>query len=380
MMHIERYNSQRLDFLKQLLTNSVENSKAPQDYEIRVDDMRVVPRTNNPELFDSYEDFITEQTRSVMVMLYEGVSRKNTKYLFHLKEEDMPKQEQKGLSGTEVEKIVSSKLEQQAQKWKQEQMEKELKELKEEQKQNEKDFEKIIAHNKKLEGERSLEDMQWGKIIGIAGDTLLKSNTKFLAKIPGMSGLAGIIEADNKEQEKQIASPSPEPEIEASYSMKSEKNENEKKEESEKKEKPSENSEQSEEERDQLGFLRQLHQRFEEKQVKQILSLLNFFVDNPKAPQQLLDAIREKKTTAKPENKKAEHEPQHKKPNPNPETKQQVQTEDKEKIKQELKQENSSEEESFQANNPEEQAEETEPTNFPEPENQKKKMISMNCP
>ncbi len=196
-MHIEFYNSQRLDFIKQLLTNSVENSKAPQDYEIRVDGMRVVPRTNNPELFDNYEDFITEQTRSVLVMLYEGVSRKNTKYLFHLKEEDMPKAQEKGLGETEVEKMISQRLEQQEQKWKQEQMEKELKELKEEQKQNEKDFEKIIAHNKKLEGERSLEDMQWGKIIGMAGDTLLKSNTKFLAKIPGMSGLAGIIEADN---------------------------------------------------------------------------------------------------------------------------------------------------------------------------------------
>ena len=327
-MHIERYNRERLDFLKQLLINSVETGK-PQDYEIRVDDMRVVPRTNNPELFENYEDFITEQTRRVLVMLYEGVSRKNTKYLFHLKEEDMPKAEQKGLSGkAEVEKIVSEKLEQQAQKWKQEQMEKELKELKEEQKQNEKDFEKIIAHNKKLEGERSLEDMQWGKIIGIAGDTLLKSNTKFLAKIPGMSGLAGIIEADNKEREKQITSPSPEPEVEASFTMKSEKNENEKKEESEKKENPSKNSETSEEERDRLGLLRQLSERFEEKQVKQIVSLLNLFVGNPKEIEQTLkDALQRKAQSSEAKS----------------ETKQQAPTESQQqKKKTEQNQENSS--------------------------------------
>ena len=376
MMHIERYNSERLEFIKQLLINSVETGK-PQDYEIRVDDMRVVPRTNNPDLFENYEDFITEQTRRVLVMLYEGVSRKNAKYLFHLKEEDMPKQEQKGLSGkAEVEKIISEKLEQQAQKWKQEQMEKELKELKEENKQNEKDFEKVIAHNKKLEAGRDLEDMQWGKILGAAGDTLLRSNTKFLAKIPALQGLAGIIEADTKEREKRIESPRPEPEVEASFKMKSEKeqddNREEKNEVAEKKEKPRENSEQSEEERDQLGFLRQLHQRFEEKQVKQILSLLNCFVDNPKALEQILNVIQEKRTKAKSENKKAENEPQHKKPNPNSEAKQQEQTEEKEKIKPEQKQENSSEEENSQVNNLEEKKEETELTNFLVPENQKK--------
>ena len=158
-MHIEFYNSQRLDFIKQLLISSVENSKAPQDYEIRVDDMRVVPRTNNPELFDNYEDFITDQTRSVLVMLYEGISRKNTKYMFKLKEEDMPKVEQKGLSGTEVEKIISEKLEQQEQKWKQEQMEKDYKEVKKENQQYEEELGKAVGVIKKLKEERGLEDM-----------------------------------------------------------------------------------------------------------------------------------------------------------------------------------------------------------------------------
>jgi len=364
-MHIERYNSQRLEFLKQLLTNSVENSKAPQDYEIRVDDMRVVPRTNNPELFDSYEDFITEQTRSVLVMLYEGVSRKNAKYLFHLKEEDMPKAQEKGLGEIEVAKIVKEKLEQREQQIKQEQMEKELKELKEEQKQNEKDFEKIIAHNKKLEAGRDLEDVQWGKILGAAGDTLLRSNTKFLAKIPALQGLAGIIEADTKEREKQIASPSPEPEIEASYSMKSEKNENEKKEEPEKKENKNnekENSEQnsptSEEERDRIGLIRQLNQRFKKTQVEQVFSLLNLLINNPKAIEPTLkDALQRKAQSSEAKS----------------ETKQQAPTESQQqKKKPEQKQESFSEKENSQVNNLEEKMEEAELTNFLVPENQKK--------
>ena len=377
-MHIEFYNSQRLDFIKQLLISSVENSKAPQDYEIRVDDMRVVPRTNNPELFDNYEDFITDQTRSVLVMLYEGISRKNTKYMFKLKEEDMPKAQEKGLGEIEVAKIVKEKLEQREQQIKQEQMEKENKEMKKQIQQNEEEMEKAAEVIKKLKENRDLEDMQWGKIFGEVGNTLLKNNTKFLAQLPGMKGLAGIIEADNKAQQQQISNQ--QPDVEASYTMKTDQNENEKKEESEKKENESvnKNSQANEEERDRLGLIRQLQQRFEEKEVRQIFSLLNLLANNPKAIEPTLNSALQQKaqsSPAKSEATKAENkkpEPQFKKHTPNPETKQQGQAEEKEKIKPEQKQENSSEEENCQDNNPEEQAEESEPTNFPEHGNQKK--------
>jgi len=347
-MSIQTYSAERIGLLKQTLINSTEANK-PQDYEIRVDDMKVVPRTSDVEQFDKYEEFVTEETKRIIVLVYDGTSRRNEKFVYLLKDEKKEKPVEKGLSGTEVEKIVSEKLEQKETQWKMAQLEKENKELKEEIKQNEKDFEKIIAHNKKLESGRDFEDIQWGKILGVAGDTLIRSNTKFLAKVPGMSGLAGIIEADNRAREKQIESPQPQPEEEATFKMKKEnnseeeENDNEKNESAKKKENPNNESELSEMERDQQVFLRHLRKWFPEDQVKQIISLLNFFVDNPKAIGRILNAIEQRKSDAKTENKKAEPQPQFKKQNTAPETQQQEQSEKQEEKKPEQKTESAEE-------------------------------------
>ena len=43
-MRIIPYTSERMSMLKQLLVNYAESGK-PTDYEIRVDDMKIVPRT-----------------------------------------------------------------------------------------------------------------------------------------------------------------------------------------------------------------------------------------------------------------------------------------------------------------------------------------------
>lgn len=200
-MSVQTYTPENISRLKKTLVNSAEAGK-PQDYEIRVDDMKVVPRTNDVEQFDNYEEFITNDTKKIVVLIYDGTSRRNEKYNYLCKDENKEKPKEKGLSGTEVEKIVSDRLEQREQKWKQEQMEKEHKEVKKENQQYKEELGKALEVIKKLKEERNLEDMQWGKILGVAGDTLLRSNTKFLAKVPGMKGLAGIIEADNKEREK----------------------------------------------------------------------------------------------------------------------------------------------------------------------------------
>ncbi len=340
-MHIEKFNNERMELIKQLLQNSVETGK-PQDYEIRVDGMRVVPRTNDPELFDKYEDFVKEKTREILVMLYEGVSKKNMKYLFHLRDEDMPQPNGKALSGIEVEKIVSEKLEQQKQQMKQEQIEKENKEMKKQLQQNTDEMEKAAEVIQKLKGERDLADMNWGKIIGVAGDTLIRNNTHLLAKVPFMSGLAGILEADNKMQAQQLSSP--QPKAEASFKIKEENsNENEKAE--EQKENPSKESQLTEEQRDHIGFIRSLEKYFSKDQVEKINFILNFLVNYPEVIEQIVSTIKEKTSTAKTETKKSEPQSQFKKSKPNPESK--PQQEKPEEKKQVPKEEKSFEESDF---------------------------------
>lgn len=74
---IERLHNQ-LAFLRQ---NG--NSR---DYEIRIDQLTVVPRTDNPDVFFSYEACLSEWTQELAVWIYKGASRVAEKYVFVLRE------------------------------------------------------------------------------------------------------------------------------------------------------------------------------------------------------------------------------------------------------------------------------------------------------
>lgn len=322
-MSIINYSAERMNMLKQTLINSSEAGK-PSDYEIRVDDMKVVPRTNDTEHFDNYEDFVTEETKKVVVLVYDGTSRRNTRHTFQFKDEKKQKAEEKTLNGTEVQKIVSDELEKEKKQWKYELMEKENKELKKKIEEADEHFSKLSAHIEDLKSKRKVGDMQWGELFGVAGEAILRRNTHLLAKVPGMQGLAGIIEKDNKEQEKQIASP--EPEVQASFSKIKSEEESSNEEGKEKNE--NENSSFSQEDKAHVDFLRQLQTRFSKEQLKQIITLLNMFVDKPEAIEPAIILTLE--WNEKPETRKQDLKPETK-------------TEQQEEIKAEVKQEKSEE-------------------------------------
>lgn len=266
-MSIATYNNQKIGLLKQILLNNAESGK-PIDYEIRVDEMKVVQRTNDPEQFDNHEEFVTEETRKIVILFYDGNSRRNTRHTFLRKEEEKNPQ-QNTLSGVEIEKIVSEKLLQEKKQWQQELIEKENKELKEKIEEAEEFIQKQGKIIQDLKSDRKLGDMQWGELIGIAGESILRRNTHLLAKVPGMSELAGVIKSDNKNLQKQVENP--EPQAEASFSKPKESNKEQK-----------ENSELNKDDNDRLDFLRQLQERFSEEELKQVLTLLNVLVQKPK--------------------------------------------------------------------------------------------------
>lgn len=61
------------------------------DYEIRLDHLTVVPRTNNPDVFYSYEACLGEWTQELSVWIYKGSSRVADKYAFVLRESETEK-------------------------------------------------------------------------------------------------------------------------------------------------------------------------------------------------------------------------------------------------------------------------------------------------
>lgn len=61
------------------------------DYEIRLDYLTVVPRTDNTDVFYSYEACLGEWTQELSVWIYKGSSRVADKYTFVLKESEADK-------------------------------------------------------------------------------------------------------------------------------------------------------------------------------------------------------------------------------------------------------------------------------------------------
>ncbi len=77
------YSNGKIQVLYQYLQNAI-NKGRPIEYEIRVDDLKVVGRTSSLEEFDGYEEFVTEDTRTVTLIFYEGQSRRSTRHVLEL--------------------------------------------------------------------------------------------------------------------------------------------------------------------------------------------------------------------------------------------------------------------------------------------------------
>jgi hypothetical protein len=80
------YNTDLINRLHKHLVH-LSDSYSPRDYDVRVDELVVVPRTKDPTRFFNYEDCIFDWTKTVTFHLYKGASRVAEKYTFVLKDE-----------------------------------------------------------------------------------------------------------------------------------------------------------------------------------------------------------------------------------------------------------------------------------------------------
>ena len=71
---IEKYSPGRIDMLNRILQND-HGQGQPRDYEIKVDGLKVVQRTNDPERFFQHEDYLQRDTVCLTIAIYEQSSR-----------------------------------------------------------------------------------------------------------------------------------------------------------------------------------------------------------------------------------------------------------------------------------------------------------------
>jgi hypothetical protein len=113
---VQPYTTEKLLKVKRLLEKAREKN-TPRYYEIMVDGFKVVQRTNDLSDFDSHEEFVDEDTREVVVLLYSEspTSPRNTKHIFRLREmkKEMPvvAPVQQGLSGIELQAKIDEVVE-----------------------------------------------------------------------------------------------------------------------------------------------------------------------------------------------------------------------------------------------------------------------------
>lgn len=209
----DNYDQLKIDKLKHFLEEMA--SKAhPRPFEIFVDNLKVVPKTDDPKDFDSYEYYMNEDTEKVRILIYNShLSPRNDQYCFYVQKDKTTNKSLNGLG--EIETIVQEKLEARDREYEINQLKKELEETKQQLEESEEYAEDL---ERQLDESRSnkykLGRLDLVELGGVVLENLAMKNSPALDKI-GLGGLLG--------GNKQIEEPR-QPETEASFQKKSESN------------------------------------------------------------------------------------------------------------------------------------------------------------
>ncbi len=197
------YDPVKVGKIKHLLLN-FQQKGSPRSFEVYVDEMKVVDRSDNPEDFDTYQDFMDEDTKYIRFIIYcNPNSPRNEQYYFEMNPSSS-KSFSNELSGFELDTKIDEKLLTERHKWETEQRQKEQAKEIEELKAKLTDAEQYIETL-----ENSVEDLKtngtkakagWGEIASVALEGIIRRNPQLLTAIPGGEALAGILSESNPPQ------------------------------------------------------------------------------------------------------------------------------------------------------------------------------------
>lgn len=204
----EKYDLVKLERLKNFLEANAEKGK-PKFYEIFVDNLKAVDKTNDPACFDEYQMYQNEDTRIIKVLIYTSTENcpRNDKFIFTVRDPYQEKKQEE-LSGLEVENKITSAIEQERSRNQLQQLQKDLQEtkakLEECEEYNGELEEKLQNCEQAFENYRkrkiSLSEMNAGKLVGFATDYFVKNYPGLSSKVPFISSLSGLLTDEDTEQ------------------------------------------------------------------------------------------------------------------------------------------------------------------------------------
>jgi hypothetical protein len=195
----EKYSLPRIERIRHYLESCAEKEK-PKFYEIFVDNLKAVEKTNDLSAFDEYKMYIDDDTQMVKMLIYTGSenSPRNDKFIFSLNNGGSKPET---LNGAEIETRISNAIEQERDKILLLQTIKELEDTKtqlaEVEEYSDSLEEKLIETKKELRDLQnrkiSVSEMNVGNIAGYFTDYLVQNHPTIAKKIPGISALSGLL-------------------------------------------------------------------------------------------------------------------------------------------------------------------------------------------
>jgi hypothetical protein len=125
----ENFDQQKIEKLKYFLEDMAEKN-SPRPYEIFVDNLKVVPKTEDPAHFDGHEYYINEDTEKIRILIYNSVlSPRNDQYCFYIK--PLPQQQPQSLNGPgDINQMIELRLSEREREYENRRMSEELQETK----------------------------------------------------------------------------------------------------------------------------------------------------------------------------------------------------------------------------------------------------------
>jgi len=282
-IQFHKFDQQKIDNHHKHL-ESLATKGTPKSYEILVDGIKAVPKSDDPADFYKYEDYMTEDTGKIKIIIYGSTkSPRNDQFEYAMKAKNEKEAFEMGLDGFAGKAYSNAQVREMAEKRQQEKLEmQELESLRikvveqqntigeqeEEMKLMQKVIDKAEANGNKIGG------LDFGTAISKGFELYVNNNAHKLAKIPGFEGLAGVFatEANGPSQ--------PQENAEATFRKKETDNA----------------PEITEREKEFIRLFHELEQVFSHEQMLEIIEILRYLAKDKSQLTPILELLEEKES------------------------------------------------------------------------------------
>lgn len=205
-IQFDKFDQQKVDRLKGHL-ESMATKGTPKFYEIFVDGLKAVQKTDEPKDFEGYEDYMRADTNEIKIVIYcSGASPRNDQYVFAMKAKSNEEALDLGLNGIVMKSFSHNDLKKlKFQRDQKTALNSEVKELNEEIEGLYNELDEKNAYIETLEkavleakaNGNKIGGIHAGEVLSVALNGLLKQHAPAIEKLSGMDGLAGLIQQEN---------------------------------------------------------------------------------------------------------------------------------------------------------------------------------------